>query len=285
MKKLLIAFAMAFVFFSVSAITVLVLYNNSTEGGLLGLDNQNPAPPPNNPNPAQPVQITPPNPIITTPPNDPNPIHTNNIISPIDDVLTVEGFMVNNNELPWNLQLVNRFNFLDDDFEAEVASIGNGHSMDARAAASLLAMLDAARAEGLSSVVRSSYRTVSHQRTLFYNQVQRQRENGLDEEEAFEAALRINAYPGSSEHNLGLAVDIVSLSHGGLTAAFGQTAEGIWLAQNAHRFGFILRYPNHKQHITHIIYEPWHFRYTGEEHATTMFENDWVLEEYIFQLQ
>jgi D-alanyl-D-alanine carboxypeptidase len=196
----------------------------------------------------------------------------------------VEGFSINNNELPWNLQLANRYNFLDEGFEPEVEYIGDGHFFDVRASAMLLEMLEHARAEGLSPVVRSSYRSVARQQVLFEAQVQRQLDSGLSQEAAFEAARRVVAYPGSSEHNLGLAVDIVSLSHGGLTAAFGQTAEGIWLAQNAHRFGFILRYPDHKQHITHIIYEPWHFRYVGAEHATVMFENDWVLEEYIYQL-
>jgi len=195
-----------------------------------------------------------------------------------------EGFVADNAALPWSLILVNRYNFLDEGFAPSLASVGSGHYIDERAAQSLLDMLQAARDAdlGLRPIVTSSTRSISHQRNLFNNQVQRQRDNGLSAEDAFEAARRVVAYPGSSEHNLGLAVDIVAYDARALTAAFGQTPEGLWLAQNAHYFGFIVRYPYHKQHITNIIYEPWHFRYVGAVHAIFMFENDVVLEEYIF---
>ncbi|MCL2350268.1 MAG: M15 family metallopeptidase, partial [Defluviitaleaceae bacterium] len=139
--------------------------------------------------------------------------------------------------------------------------------------------------EGLRPIVRSAHRGIATQRTLFDNQVQRNVSIGLDADEAFEAARRVVAYPGSSEHNLGLGIDIVSYFYQNLTAHFGQTEEGRWLAQNAHRFGFVLRYPYHQQHITNIIYEPWHFRYVGIDHAAAMFENDVVLEQYVFWLQ
>jgi len=129
--------------------------------------------------------------------------------------------------------------------------------------------------------VVSSHRSVARQTTLFQNQLNRRLADGLDFDEAFDAARRVVAYPGESEHNLGLAVDIVSDEHRSLNAAFGQTPEGIWLAQNSYRYGFVLRYPDHKQDITNIIYEPWHFRYVGVAHATEMFERDLVLEEYI----
>ena len=194
-----------------------------------------------------------------------------------------DGRVVNNDLLPWNLILVNRYNFLDEDFVPPLASIGGGHYFDARAADALLSMMESARSEGLSPIVLSPYRSIARQRTLFDNQVNRQIDAGLSPNDAFEAARRVVAYPGSSEHNLGLGVDIVADNYRILTAGFGRTPEGIWLAENAHRYGFVLRYPYHKQDITNIIYEPWHFRYVGIPHAERMFDGDMVLEEYVLE--
>ncbi|MDR2166393.1 MAG: M15 family metallopeptidase [Clostridiales bacterium] len=193
------------------------------------------------------------------------------------------GFVADNAALPWSLTLLNRYNFLNEDFVVpEAVSVGDGHYFDSRAAASLLEMLDAAREEGLVPIIASATRSIERQRILFENQIARNIEAGMNSEDAFEQARRVVAYPGSSEHNLGLGVDIVAYHYRNLTAAFGQTPEGIWLAQNAHNFGFVLRYPDHKQEITNIIYEPWHFRYVGAQHSIFMFENDVVLEEYVF---
>ena len=188
---------------------------------------------------------------------------------------------IDNSRLPWNLKLVNRYNPMHEGFQYQLAPIGGGHYFDYRAADALLSMLDAARADGLLPIVISSHRTVERQRVLFDNQVQRRLEQGMSLEEAMDDAARVVAYPGTSEHNLGLAVDIVSYHYRNLTANFGQTPEGIWLAQNAHHYGFVLRYPYHKQDITNIIYEPWHFRYVGINAASYMFYNDLVLEEYL----
>jgi len=194
-----------------------------------------------------------------------------------------EGFVADNSILPWYLKLVNRYNVMDDDFEIELAYIGQRY-FDARATDALFAMIDYAGELGLNIVVLSAYRGISHQRWLFNNQVQRRLDAGDTQEQAFEVARRVVAYPGTSEHNLGLAADLAVRGTYTLTEAFGQTDEGLWLVQNAHRFGFVLRYPYHKQHITNIIYEPWHFRYVSEYRATVMFENDLVLEEYLFWL-
>jgi len=192
---------------------------------------------------------------------------------------------VDNTQLPWYLKLVNRYNFLDYYFYPYLRPIGHGHYFDARAYQSLLAMLASAREEGLQPIVASSFRSVSRQTVLFNNRIQRFiNENGYDEDAAFEAARRIVAYPGTSEHNLGLAVDIVAVSYQNLTANFGRTAEGIWLAENSYRYGFVLRYPYHKQHITNIIYEPWHFRYVGRTAAAEMTSRDMVLEEFVSEL-
>jgi len=191
---------------------------------------------------------------------------------------------VDNNLLPWYLKLVNRYNFLEYDFEPQLMNVGGDHHFDARAYRSLLDMLESARTEGLTPIIASSFRSVSHQTFLFNNRVQRFVDEGYDAYEAFEAARRIVAYPGSSEHNLGLAVDIVALSYQNLTANQANTPEGMWLAQNSYRYGFVLRYPYDKQHITNIIFEPWHFRYVGVEAATEMFNRGLVLEEFVSEL-
>ena len=193
---------------------------------------------------------------------------------------------VDNTLLPWYLKLVNRYNFLDYYFYPQLTylGVGGGHMFDTRAYRALLDMLESARSEGLDPIIASSFRSVSRQTYLFDRQVQRQIDAGLSAEEAFEAARRVVAYPGTSEHNLGLAVDIVSNSYHGLTANQASTPEGIWLAANSYRYGFVVRYPYYQQHITNIIFEPWHFRYVGIPAATEMFERGLVLEEFVSEL-
>ena len=91
------------------------------------------------------------------------------------------------------------------------------------------------------------------------------------------------ALPNRSEHQTGLSMDITSDSVNlQLTENFGDTDEGIWVAENAHRFGFIIRYPKDKEDITGYIYEPWHVRYVGEELAKKVYESGLTLEEYLF---
>jgi D-alanyl-D-alanine carboxypeptidase len=89
------------------------------------------------------------------------------------------------------------------------------------------------------------------------------------------------AVPGASEHQAGLSVDIVTLRHQVLNDAFADTKAGKWLAEHAHEYGFILRYPKDKEEITGINYEPWHFRYVGKEAAEQIYELGCCLEEYV----
>lgn len=118
----------------------------------------------------------------------------------------------------------------------------------------------------------SGYRSYAYQDQLFKAEVKK-----VGEEKALEAV----AFPGQSEHQTGLSMDISSRGEGLLlTENFGTTKEGIWLAENAHRFGFVLRYPKGKEAITGYQYEPWHFRYVGVQAATVIYENNWTLEEY-----
>ena len=88
------------------------------------------------------------------------------------------------------------------------------------------------------------------------------------------------ALPGHSEHQTGLAADI---SYHGVN--IGNSRQGTWLADNSYKYGFILRYPRHKTHITGFPFEPWHYRFVGQPHASFMRQNDLVLEEYIEHLK
>jgi D-alanyl-D-alanine carboxypeptidase len=191
---------------------------------------------------------------------------------------------VDNTRLPWYLQLVNRYNALPADFTVELTAIPGGQHFDARAADALLTMFESMRAEGLTPHLRSGYRSIALQSTFFENRVNLYLGQGMNRTDAEDRASRAIARPHTSEHNLGLAADIVCISHASpfpITAALANAPVGIWMAQNGHRYGFILRYPDDKQEITNVIFEPWHFRYVGKEAASEMFERGITLEEYV----
>lgn len=146
------------------------------------------------------------------------------------------------------------------------------------AAKALEAMLSEAYANGCSQTltVTSAYRSYDYQQFLYDYRVSVY--SYLGEEEARKKAATIVAIPGQSEHQTGLAADIHTL----LSAdeVFENTYEFQWLKENSWKFGFILRYPKDKTHITGIIYEPWHFRYVGRYHAFKIYESGLTLEEY-----
>ncbi|MCL2096730.1 MAG: D-alanyl-D-alanine carboxypeptidase family protein [Oscillospiraceae bacterium] len=145
-------------------------------------------------------------------------------------------------------------------------------------AKALEAFLIEARANGHHNItVTSAYRDYASQEQLFGTEVARLRPSHGDGAEAV-AAISIMP-PGHSEHQSGLALDMHDIATGA-AQYFGSTPQGTWLAENAHHFGFILRYPEDKTDITGIIYEPWHFRYVGRFHAARMYEMGLCLEEY-----
>lgn len=187
-------------------------------------------------------------------------------------------------DLNWQLILTNPWNTLPEDFIVETKTIGNGHSVDKRILADLETMLDAARKEGLSPIICSSYRTLEKQRSLFENKISKCLNNGLSNKEAAIEAAKWVAVPGTSEHQTGLAVDIVAKSYQLLDEGQENTSEQKWLMQNSYKYGFILRYPNSKSDITGIGYEPWHYRYVGREAAKEIYENEICLEEYLGQI-
>ncbi len=185
-------------------------------------------------------------------------------------------------ELPWNLTLVNWEHPLPEDYSApELVQLRNNQAIDARAYPDLQNMMDAARAEGLSPLICSSFRTYEDQEQLYQDQVELELRRGYQEGEAEEQAAFWVARPGTSEHEMGLAVDIVDTNYQILDQRQENTAVQRWLMEHCWEYGFILRYPTDKSAITHIGYEPWHYRYVGKESAKAIIESGLCLEEYL----
>lgn len=182
----------------------------------------------------------------------------------------------------WNLILVNAMHPLPEDFQIPaLTQLRSGHAIDSRAYPALQEMMDAARAAGLQPLICSSFRTWDKQSELFSNKVSYYRNQGYSQLEAEENAARWVARPGTSEHQAGLAVDIVDLSYQLLDKQQEQTAVQLWLMEHCAEYGFILRYPEDKSDLTGVEYEPWHYRYVGEDAAKEIMERGLCLEEYI----
>lgn len=201
----------------------------------------------------------------------------------------LENVLLSQNELPdiqeeeeaWNLRLVNWEHSVPEDFTVELTEVGEGHQVDSRIAQALLDMIAAGKRDGHQIWIASSYRTMKKQTELYQNKVANLKRLGYSETEAREEAGTVVAVPGTSEHQLGLAVDLVSSEYTGLDERQEQTQSYQWLVQHCAEYGFILRYPNGKTDITGIIYEPWHFRYVGKEVAKEIMEEGICLEEYL----
>lgn len=133
-------------------------------------------------------------------------------------------------------------------------------------------MQAAALKQGFEIFVDSSYRTYAYQETVF---------NSVAVEKGLDHALQYVAPPGGSEHQTGLAFDVIFRRNGEMIEEQLETdPEIIWLYENSYKYGFILRYPKGKEKITGFNYEPWHFRYVGKELALELHEKDITLEEY-----
>ncbi|WP_332646359.1 M15 family metallopeptidase [Lysinibacillus sp. 54212] len=145
---------------------------------------------------------------------------------------------------------------------------------DPTARAALNEMIAAAKKDGFVLVAFSGFRSYEYQNTLYTNYVNR---------DGKEAADRYSARPGYSEHQTGLSFDIGEKGQEDLwlTSEFGETEAGRWLVNNAHKYGFILRYPKGKENVTGYMYESWHFRYLGKELAEKVYQSRLTLEEYL----
>lgn len=175
----------------------------------------------------------------------------------------------------WNLIVVNRWNEIPEDYEVVLTGLDNGQKVDSRIYPYLQEMFDEMRKDGIYPIVREGYRTGEEQEDIFRDKVFAYRKEGYSRSRAEKLAKEWVALPGTSEHQLGLAVDInADKGHSDNEEVYE------WLAQNAYKYGFILRYPQGKEKITGTAYEPWHYRYVGEEAAKEIYEGQICLEEY-----
>ena len=179
------------------------------------------------------------------------------------------------------LHLVNPWNFLPEDYTVELVPINDMHQIAAVAYQDYMDMVTDCEEAGHMPVVCSSYRTQEYQEGLFQNRIIRYMDEGYTEEEATELAGHSVAVPGTSEHQLGLALDIVDNRNWKLDESQADMPTQKWLMENSWRYGWILRYPSDKSELTGIIFEPWHYRYVGKDVAKQIYDLDLCLEEYL----
>ena len=175
----------------------------------------------------------------------------------------------------WKLILVNAEHPVPEDYSVTLKELRNDQWVDERIYPELQQMFDDARAEGIYPLINESYRSAERQQEILDNYIAAYEAEGLSTEEAQQRALEVVAKPGTSEHQLGLALDII------VEYEEDSTQTWQWLKENCWRYGFILRYPEDKTEITGISYEPWHFRYVGAEAAQQITERGITLEEYL----
>lgn len=197
----------------------------------------------------------------------------NGNIEPLPEAITIKI-----NEDTWYLTLVNNQYRMPADYQVQSAPAipGCQYELDYRVAQAYTAMYNAAAAEGLYLTPYSGLRSYSRQTINYENKTNYYRNQGYSETEAKALAAMVIMPPGCSEHNLGLAMDIIDTADN-----FYTTAEYAWLMEHAADYGFILRYPKDKQYITKVEYEPWHWRYVGVEHAHAIKNSGLCLEEYL----
>ena len=206
-----------------------------------------------------------------------------------ESVEVIDGYSVYNfvgQSSDWRLKLANRLNVIND-YTPPTKYIGSQHcqnndnyQIDERVYDDLIAMINAASEDGVRLISVSAYRSYSKQQSLYNNKVNYYLKQGYSQKGAENKASTIVAIPGTSDHNLGLAVDFNYLEQ-----KYENRSELVWLKEHAEEYGFVMRYPKNKENYTGVIYEPWHYRYVGKEHAKKMNEMDMCLEEYVEYLQ
>lgn len=176
--------------------------------------------------------------------------------------------------------LVNPWNPLPEGYTVELETVEH-FDIATECADALQQMLDDCRAAGFNPAICSTYRTQSDQEFLYNRKVKNVMALGYNEEEAKVLAAKEVAVPGTSEHQLGLAVDLVDDHYWVLDDRQAQRPTQQWLMEHCWDYGFILRYPVGSTEITGIVYEPWHYRYVGIEIAAELRELNITLEEYL----
>ncbi|MFV0560281.1 MAG: D-alanyl-D-alanine carboxypeptidase family protein [Enterococcus sp.] len=191
----------------------------------------------------------------------------------------------------WDLVLVGPDNKIQNEIDesTQLETLANGYQLDKRVVSSYEEFAQAAEAAGFPMAMVSGYRSVADQQQVFSQHVQEvMTREGVSEEDATTETKKTMTVPGYSEHHTGLALDVVDqdwysnfTTSSVLDAGYGTQPGAKWIAANAYKYGFIVRYPDGKDDITKITYEPWHLRYVGKESAKYITENDLTLEEYL----
>ena len=184
-------------------------------------------------------------------------------------------------EAPWNLLLVNDWNPLPAGYDSDVSfsTVSGGKQVDSRIIDAVNRMLQDASAYDLAVV--SAYRPKEEQDILYWRKVKQYTDKGYSDLEAQKVGGTIVKRPGFSEHNCGLAMDVGGSGDYTLEQTFANTPAYAWLMEHCADYGFILRFPQGKEDITGVIYEPWHYRYVGKDAAQDIFNRDITLEEYL----
>lgn len=192
--------------------------------------------------------------------------------------IPINSFLKKQND--WRLILVNNDHSIPKDYQVELTRLSNGIYIDSRIYPDLQQMFDDARNEGIYPIIGEGYRTHEEQQNMMQSRIDGYLAEGYSQTEAENLAKNWVAEPGNSEHELGMALDInADPSYSSDYDVYN------WLAENAYKYGFILRYPQDKEYITGIDYEPWHYRYVGREAAFEIYDKQLTLEEYIAKIR
>lgn len=183
----------------------------------------------------------------------------------------------------WKLVLINKQHSIPGDYEftlGTIKTIKGDMQCDERIIDELLSMMQAAKQDDVTLAICSPYRDLNYQSVLFNRKIEAYMKKGMSYMDAYAISSQTVTVPGASEHQIGLAIDIISNDYTNLDEGFADTDAGKWLAEHSCEYGFILRYPLGKEHITSIEFEPWHFRYVGKEAATIITREGITLEEF-----
>lgn len=176
----------------------------------------------------------------------------------------------------WELILVNKTHSIPENYHPDLMEINGGKQIDSRIYPYLQRMFDDMRSEGVYPIVVEGYRTAQEQQQMMNDKINAFTYEGYSYDDAVNAAALAVAEVGKSEHQLGLAVDINADE---TYSTHPEVYE--WLANNAYKYGFILRYPADKVNLTGIEYEPWHYRFVGLQAAEDIYYKNICLEEYV----
>lgn len=189
-----------------------------------------------------------------------------------------DRIIINPEQELWNLVVVNGTRAMPEGYVPQLATVaGSDVKMDYRVAPYYTAMYDAAKKDGITLTPYSGYRSYDRQKRNYNNLTEKyMSQYNLSREDAAVKAATVILPPGTSEHNLGLAMDICNTYD-----SFANQKEYAWLVEHAHEYGFILRYTAEKQPITGIVPEPWHWRFVGVEYAEEIKNSGLCLEEWL----